>query len=45
MGVAHPWMAGAKDILGNDRIFKATAKVDIGALERLWTLGVTIIFR
>ena len=44
-GVTHPWMTGAKDILGNDRIFKATAKVDIGALERLWTLGVTIIFR
>ena len=44
-GVAHPWMTGAKDILGNDRIFKATAKVDIGALESFWALGVTIIFR
>ena len=44
-GVAHPWMTGAKDILGNDRIFKSTAKVDIGALESFWTLGVTIIFR
>ena len=44
-GVAHPWMTGAKDILGNDRIFKATAKVDIGALESFWALGVTIIVR
>ena len=44
-GVTHPWMTGAKDILGNDRIFKATAKVDIGALECFWIPGVTIIFR
>ncbi len=44
-GVAHPWMTGAKDILGNDRIFKHSRTVDIGALECFWALGVQIIVR
>lgn len=44
-GVAHPWMTGAKDILGNDRIFKHSRTVDIGALECFWALGAMIIVR
>jgi hypothetical protein len=38
-------MTGAKDILGNDRIFKHSRTVDIGALECFWAQGVTIIVR
>jgi len=44
-GVAHTWMTGAKDIMGNARIFKHSRTVDIGALECFWALDMTIIMR
>lgn len=44
-GAEHPWMATAKDILGNDRIYKFSKTVDIGACECSYIPGMMLIFR
>lgn len=44
-GAEHPWMATAKDILGNDRIYRLSKTVDIGACECSYIPGMMLIFR
>ena len=44
-GLNLDWMAGAKDILGNARLFRLNPTVDIGACERWWKPGFVLIVR
>jgi hypothetical protein len=44
-GLNLGWMTGAKDILGNARLFKLNPIVDIGACERWWKPGFFMVVR
>jgi len=44
-GINLAWMANARDILGNERLFRYNPTVDIGACECWWEVGTLFLVR